>query len=168
MTTTITVSNALKLTTRGDREIVMTRVFNAPRSLVWDAFTKPEMLSRWLCGPPGWTMPVCQLANKVGESYRYVWRGPGGEEMGMGGVLREFDPPRRMVASEKFDQPWYPGEAVGTVELAEESGRTTLTHTLLYESREARDMVLKSPMEQGVGMSYNRLEEILTSAVAQA
>lgn len=159
-------ANALKLTTRGDREIVMTRVFNAPRTLVWDAFNKPELLSRWLIGPPGWTMPVCQLATKVGESYRYVWRGPGGEEMGMGGVLRELVPPSRMVATEKFDQAWYPGEAVGTIELAEHNGQTTLTQTIRYESKEARDIVLKSPMEGGVNMSYNRLEEVLLAEAA--
>ncbi|HTS35496.1 MAG TPA: SRPBCC family protein [Candidatus Solibacter sp.] len=158
--------NALKVTARGDREIVMTRVFNAPRTLVWDAFTKPEMLSRWLLGPPGWTMPVCQLASKVGDSYRYVWRSPDGTEMGMGGVLREFVPPSRMVATEKFDQAWYSGEAVGTIELVEHNGQTTLTQTIVYESKEARDMVLKSPMEQGVGMSYNRLEEVLLAAAA--
>ena len=159
--------NTLKLTARGDREIVMTRVFNAPRTLVWDAFTKPELLRLWLLGPPGWTMPVCQLATKVGESYRYVWRGPDGNEMGMGGVLREFVPPARMVATEKFDQAWYPGEAVGTIELVEHDGQTTLTQTIVYESREARDTVLKSPMEQGVGMSYNRLEEMLAEQAAQ-
>jgi uncharacterized protein YndB with AHSA1/START domain len=159
-------ANALKLTTRGDREIVMTRVFNAPRTLVWNAFTKPEMVSRWLLGPPGWTMPVCQPATKVGESYRYVWRGPDGEEMGMGGVLREFVPPQRMVATEKFDQAWYPGEAVGTIELVEQNGQTTLTQTIVYESKEARDIVLKSPMEQGVSMSYNRLEEVLLAEAA--
>jgi uncharacterized protein YndB with AHSA1/START domain len=159
--------NTLKLTARGDREIVMTRVFNAPRTLVWDAFTKPELLRVWLLGPPGWTMPVCQLATKVGESYRYVWRGPSGEEMGMGGVLREFVPPARIVATEKFDQPWYPGEAVGTIEFVEHNGQTTLTQTLVYESREARDIVLKSPMEQGITMSYNRLEEMLAGKAAR-
>ena len=159
--------NTLKLTTRGDREIVITRVFNAPRTLVWDAFTKPELLRLWLLGPPGWTMPVCQLATKVGESYRYVWRSPDGNEMGMGGVLREFVPPARIVATEKFDQSWYPGEAVGTIELAEQNGQTTLTQTIVYESREARDIVLKSPMEQGMAMGYNRLEELLAEKAAR-
>lgn len=154
-------AKTLQVTARGDREIVMTRVFDAPRTLVWDAFTKPELLQRWLLGPPGWTMPVCQVGQKVGDRYRYVWRGPDGTEMGVGGVVRELVPPERIVSTEKFDQTWYPGEAVGTVILVEKDGKTTLTQTLQYESREARDMVLKSPMEGGITMSYDRLAEML-------
>jgi len=160
-------SKTLQVTARGEREIVMTRVFDAPRTVVWEAFTKPELLKRWLLGPPGWSMPVCKLASKVGESYRYEWRGPKGEEMGMSGILKEFVPPERMVSTERFDQPWYPGECVGTIELTEQNGRTTLTQTLRYESREARDMVLKSEMERGLGMSYDRLDEVLAVAAAK-
>jgi len=163
----MSTASTLKLTVRGDREIVMTRVFDAPRTLVWDAFTKPELLQRWLLGPPGWSMPVCQVTQKVGERYRYVWRGPDGKQMGMGGVIREFTPPERMVGTEKFDEPWYPGEALVTVELAEENGRTILTQTLRYESRDARDMVLKSGMEGGVAASYDRLAEMLAAGVTQ-
>lgn len=160
----MTPSKTLTVTARGDREIVMTRIFDAPRTLVWDAFTKPELLRQWLFGPPGWEMMVCQLSHEVGESYRYTWRGPGGAEMGLGGVIREFVPPERMVGTEKFDESWYPGEALVTIVLTEDHGRTTLTQTLRYESREARDMVLKSPMEQGVTMSYDRLAEMLTAS----
>jgi uncharacterized protein YndB with AHSA1/START domain len=153
----------MKLATRGDREIVITRVFDAPRRLVFDAFTKPELVKRWLLGPPGWAMVVCEVAAKVGDRYRYVWRHDSGAEMGLGGVLREIVPPERIVATEKFDQSWYPGEAVGTINLVEEDGKTTLTQTILYESREARDVVLKSPMEQGMAAGYNRLAEVLVS-----
>jgi uncharacterized protein YndB with AHSA1/START domain len=160
-------SKALKVEAHGDREIVMTRVFDAPRTLVWEAFTKPELLQRWLLGPPGWSMPVCQLGQKPGDRYRYVWRNDAnGTEMGMGGVIREIVPPERMVATEKFDQPWYPGEAIGTLVLTEQQGKTTLTQTILYESREVRDIVLKSPMEKGVAMSYDRLEELLVAKAA--
>jgi uncharacterized protein YndB with AHSA1/START domain len=154
-------SPTLKVEARGDREIVMTRVFDAPRRLVFEAFTKPELLKRWLTGPPGWTLAVCEVSLNVGGSIRYFWRGPAGEEMGMSGVVREIIPPERMVATEKFDQSWYPGEAVGTVVLTEQGGKTTLTQTIVYESREARDIVLKSPMEQGVSMSYNNLAALL-------
>lgn len=153
----------LKLTTRGDREIVMTRVFDAPRTLVFDAFTKPELVKQWLLGPPGWSMPVCEIDLRVGGAYRFVWRGPDGSEMGMRGVHREIVVPERLVATERFDESWYPGEAVGTVVLVEQGGRTTLTQTILYESREARDIVLKSPMEQGVAAGYDRLAELLVS-----
>jgi len=152
----------LKLTTRGDREIVITRVFDAPRKLVFDAFTKPELVKQWLLGPDGWSMPVCEIDLKVGGKYRYVWRrDKDGTEMGMGGVYREIVAPERVVATEKFDQSWYPGEAVGTFVLVEQGGRTTLTQTILYESREARDGVLKSGMEKGVVASYDRLAKLL-------
>ena len=151
----------LKVTTRGDREIVMTRAFDAPRKLVFDAFTKPELVKQWLLGPPGWSMPVCEIDLRVGGSYRYVWRKAGMPDMGMGGVYREVVAPERVVATEKFDQAWYPGEAVGTLVLVEQSGKTTVTQTVLYASAEARDAVLKSGMEKGVGASYDRLEEML-------
>ena len=158
----------LKLTTQGDREIVMTREFNAPRRLVFDAFTKPELVKQWLLGPPGWSMPVCEIDLKVGGSYRYVWRQDSdGSEMGMGGVFREIVPQERVVCTEVFDKAWYPGEAVGTLVLSEHGGITTITQTVLYQSREARDGILKSGMEKGVAMSYDRLEQLLTSLPAQ-
>lgn len=155
------MNKTLQVTARGEREIIMTRVFDAPRTLVWEAFTKPDLLKRWLLGPPGWSMPVCETSQKVGGSYRYVWQGPDGAKMGAGGVIREFAPPERLVSAERFDDPWYPGEALITLVLTEQGGRTTLTQTLQYESREARDMVLKSPMEKGIAMSYDRLAELL-------
>jgi uncharacterized protein YndB with AHSA1/START domain len=155
----------LKLTTRGDREIVITRAFDAPRKLVFDAFTKPELVKQWLLGPDGWSMPVCEIDLKVGGKYRYVWRrDKDGTEMGMGGVYREIVAPERVVATEKFDQSWYPGEAVGTFVLVEQAGKTTLTQTILYESREARDGVLKSGMEKGIVASYDRLAKLLEKA----
>ena len=108
-------------------------------------------------------MPVCEIDLRVGGSYRYVWRHAKGQEMGMGGVFREISPPERIVSTEKFDEAWYPGEAVGTVIFTEQNRRTTLTQTVLYQSAEAREAVLKSPMESGVAAGYNRLEELLTS-----
>ena len=155
----------LKITTPSDRELAMTRVFDAPRRLVFDALTKPEMVKQWLLGPPGWTMPVCEIHLRVGGEYRYVWRrDSNGTEMGMGGVYREIVMPERIVATEKFDEAWYPGEALGTTVLIEQDRKTTLTQTVLYQSREARDGVLKSAMESGVATSYDRLAELLASA----
>lgn len=101
-------SPTLKVEARGDREIVMTRVFDAPRRLVFDAFTKPELLKRWLTGPPGWTMPVCEIDLRVGGALRYLWRGPAGEEMGMSGVFREITPPDRIVGTENSISPGIP------------------------------------------------------------
>jgi uncharacterized protein YndB with AHSA1/START domain len=154
----------LKVEARGDREIVMTRTFEAPRALVFEALTRPELVRRWLLGPDGWSMPVCEIDLKVGGSYRYLWRRDrDGTEMGMGGVFREISVPERVVATEKFDEAWYPGEAVDTTILTEQDGKTTLTQIVLYQSREARDAVLKSPMESGVTASYDRLENVLAS-----
>ena len=155
---------ALKVTTPSDREIAMTRVFDAPRRLVFDACTKPELVKRWLLGPPGWSMPVCEIDLRVGGKYRYVWRHDAkGTEMGMGGVYREIVAPERLVSTEQFDEAWYPGEAVGTLVLVERGGRTTVTQTMRYQSREARDRVLKSGMEKGVAASYDRLAELLAA-----
>jgi len=86
--------------------------------------------------------------------------------MGMGGVFREIAAPERLVATESFDESWYPGEALDTTVLIEKSGKTFLTLTVLYESKDARDAVMKSGMEQGVAASYDRLEEILAEEVA--
>jgi uncharacterized protein YndB with AHSA1/START domain len=160
------MKNTLQVTARGDREIVMTRVFNAPRRLVFEACGKPELVRQWLLGPEGWAMPVCEIDLRVGGSYRYVWRHSDGREMGMGGVYRDIVIPERVVATEKFDEAWYPGEAVGTMVLVERDGKTTLTQTMLYDSRQTRDAVLKSPMEEGVAASYDRLEKIVTSMPA--
>jgi uncharacterized protein YndB with AHSA1/START domain len=160
-----TPKNAAKLqvTTASDREIAMTRVFDAPRSLVFDAFTKPELLKRWLGVRGGWTFAVCEVDLKVGGAYRYVWRGPKGQEMGMGGVFREVARPERVVCTEKFDESWYEGEAVDTMTFVERNGKTTATTTVLYASKAARDGVLKSPMDKGVAEGYDKLDEVLTS-----
>jgi uncharacterized protein YndB with AHSA1/START domain len=155
----------LKITPAGDRELVMTRVFAAPRKLVYDAHTKPELVKRWLLGPPGWTMPVCDMDVRVGGTYRWVWRSEkDGSEMGMGGTYREVRAPERLVATERFDEAWYPGEALTTLVLVEKDGRTTLTQTMRYESPAAREAVIKSGMESGVAASYDRLDDVLQSA----
>jgi uncharacterized protein YndB with AHSA1/START domain len=153
----------LQITTPSDREIAMTRVFDAPRRLVFDAFTKPELIKRWLGVRAGWTMPVCEVDLRVGGKYRYVWRGPKGNDMGMGGVFREIVAPERIVATEKFDDSWYSGDAVDTTVFVEKGGRTTVTTTVRYESKEARDGVLATPMATGVAESYDTLAEYLAS-----
>src|SRR5467141_3189608 len=104
----------LKLSARGDREIVMTRVFDAPRRLVFDAYTKPELLKRWLGVFGGWSMPVCEVDLRVGGTYRWVWRGADGREMGVRGVYREIFSFNHTANTEKFDEAWYPGESLIT------------------------------------------------------
>jgi uncharacterized protein YndB with AHSA1/START domain len=159
----MTETGTLQITTPSEREIVMSRVFDAPRSLVFDAWTKPELLKRWLGVRGGWSMVVCEVDLSVGGAYRFVWRGPDGAEMGMGGVYREIVPPERLVATESFDDPWYPGEALDTTILVEEGGQTMATTTALYESEEIRDAVLESGMARGVAESYDMLAEYLAS-----
>jgi uncharacterized protein YndB with AHSA1/START domain len=153
----------LQITTPSDREIAMTRVFDAPRRLVYDAFTRPELIKRWLGVRAGWTMPVCEVDLRVGGAYRYVWRGPKGQDMGMGGVFREIVSLERLVLTEKFDQSWYAGDAVDTTVFVEQDGHTTVTTTVRYESKDARDGVLKTPMATGVAESYDKLAEYLAS-----
>jgi uncharacterized protein YndB with AHSA1/START domain len=153
---------SLIVTTPSDREIALARVFDAPRHLVFDAYTKPELLKRWF-GPAGWTLVVCEIDLRVGGSYRYVMRKDTGVEMGMGGVYREIVRPERIVAAETFDDPWYEGEAIATTTLMERGGKTTLTTTVRYDSKAIRDAVLKTPMESGVESSYNRLAELLAA-----
>jgi len=154
-------TGTLKVTTPTEREIALTRVFDTPRRLVFDAWPQSGLLKRWLGVFGGWSLVVCEIDLKVGGTYRYVWRGPDGAEMGMRGVYREIVPPERLVATESFDEPWYPGEAVDTTVLVEQGGNTTLTTTVLYASREARDIALKSDMEHGVAASYDKLAALL-------
>jgi uncharacterized protein YndB with AHSA1/START domain len=156
----------LKVTKAGDHEIVMTRVFDAPRELVFDTLTKPELVKRWLLGPPGWSLPVCEIDLKVGGAFRYVWRNADGREMGMSGVFREVTPPERIVHTELFDEDWTGGETLVTNTFTEQGGKATLTVAMRYKSQEARDGVLDTGMEEGVAMSYDRLAELLTSASA--
>jgi len=97
-------TGTLELAARGNREIVMTRDFDGPRALVFDALTKPALVQRWLLGPSGWSMPVCEIDLQVGGRFRFVWRHRDGREMGMGGVYREVAPPERLIHTELFDE----------------------------------------------------------------
>jgi len=157
----MTDTKALTIAATTDREILMSRRFQAPPQLLFDAFTKPELVSQWLLGPPGWTMPVCEIDLRVGGAYRYVWRGTDGTEIGVGGVFREITPPERLVATEKYDMAWYPGEAEITMVFEDDDGATWMKTFMKYESKAARDAVLASPMESGVSDSYNRLDTLL-------
>jgi uncharacterized protein YndB with AHSA1/START domain len=157
-----TSTDTLILTTPSEREIALTRVFDAPRALVYEALTTPEILKRWFGLQPGWSLAVCEMDLKVGGSYRWEWHGPNGTVMGVSGVFQEVAPPERVCQTERFDEPWYPGGALVTLALAEDAGKTTLTLTVLYESQEARDGVLKTPMQCGLAAGYDRLAELLT------
>jgi uncharacterized protein YndB with AHSA1/START domain len=154
---------ALKVTTPTDRELVMTREFNASRGMVFDALTKPDLLQRWLLGPPGWTMPVCEIDLRVGGKYRYVWENADGRKMGMGGTFQEIVRPSRVVATEVYEDYWTGGETLVTTELVETRGTTTLRMTVRYASQEARDAAIKMGATKGVEASYDRLDQLLTA-----
>lgn len=144
----------------GDRELLITRDFDAPRALVFDALTRPALLQRWLLGPGGWTMPVCEVDLRPGGKFRYVWR-KGGVDMGMNGTFREIVPPERIVHTEIFDEDWTGGESVVTTTLREANGRTTLAVTVRYASTAAREGALKTGMVDGMSGTYDRLADLI-------
>src|SRR5712691_12343050 len=144
-------TGTLQVTTPTEREIVMTRVFDAPRSLVFEAWTNPEYVPHWMLGPEGWTMPVCEIDLRPGGSWHFVWRKTNGAEMAMHGEYREVTPPERLVSTERWGPDW--PETVNTLVLSEAAGKTTMATTMLYPSKEARDAALKTAMKDGATVS---------------
>lgn len=158
-------TGTLKVETRGEREIVMTRVFDAPRELVFRALTTPELLKRWF-GPHGWNLIECEIDLRVGGAWRFLSKGPDGRTMGMCGVYREIVPSERIVYTESFDEWAQQGSALITTTLVERDGRTTLTVVSLAPSREVRDAVIQSGMEHGAAETYDRLADMLAGKSA--
>jgi uncharacterized protein YndB with AHSA1/START domain len=154
----------LKLTTPTDTEIHIERSFDAPLALVWRAFTEPEIVKRWLTGPPGHTMPICEIDFQVGGKWRYVWAMPEGE-MEAYGVYREIVHKQRIVRTETFAA-WPDNETPVTSTFSEEDGKTTVLMKIEYDSKEIRDAVLQTPMEQGLEMSYTNLDELVIEMVS--
>jgi uncharacterized protein YndB with AHSA1/START domain len=160
------MKHSLEVTTPSDLEIVMTRVFNAPRQLVWNAMTKPELIRRWLYAPEGWTMTVCEGEAKVGGSFRWAWNGPDGKPaLAIWGVNREVVPPEKVVHTESMAMgDGVPvGDLLATLVLTEGEGKTKLHMTLLFPSKEARDGALASGMERGVRAGYEKLDGMLAA-----
>jgi uncharacterized protein YndB with AHSA1/START domain len=163
----------VEVQTPSDREVVVIRTFDAPRQLVWDAHTKPELLKRWLLGPPGWSMPYCTVDLRVGGKYRYVWRNDeNGSEFGSYGVHTEVVEPSRLATTERMDgldgqpldyeNPVDAGDpSANTLTLDESGGRTTLTISMVFPSKEIRDMAVQSGMTDGMAMGYDRLDDVL-------
>lgn len=154
-------SDSFKTTTPGDREIVMTRLFDAPKQLVFDALTKPEHVRRWWgCLSDKHGVSVCEIDLRPGGAWRYVHYGPDGDYPAFYGTYREIAPPDRLVHTEIF-APYPHAESVITTVLTEEQGKTRMTLTCVYPSQEVRDMVLGSGMEGGAAISYDRLEDLV-------
>ena len=161
----MTTPGTLEVSTPTDLTIALRRDFDAPRELVFEAYTKPALLKRWY-GPPGWSLVVCEIDFRVGGRWRFEMEKDSGAKMGFGGVYQEIVRPERIVSSEEFDDPWYQGDATSTVTFVERSGKTTLTMTIVYDSKEVRDAVLASGMDTGVAQSYARLDQELVSLQA--
>jgi len=157
------MADTLEVTMPGDTEIVVTRVFNAPRQLIWDAHTKPELVQRWLLGPDGWTMPICEIDFRVGGKYRYAWANPNdGRAFEMGGRYKEIVPVERIVHSERFGD----AEAQVTMLLIEARGKTTMTLTIRYDSKPTRDAAFATGMTSGMERSYQRLDDMAAESHA--
>lgn len=155
-----------------DREVMVTRTFNAPRALVYRAWTEPELIQRWLLGPPGWTMPVCEMDLRVGGRFRWGWRSEeDGTHFGFHGVFEEVDPPARIRHTEIYDpgsaggSMTESGEAIVTLTLEERDGVTTARTRIEYASKEARDAALSTGMTEGMEMSYQKLDQLLVEGV---
>jgi uncharacterized protein YndB with AHSA1/START domain len=161
-------SESFKVTTPSDREIRLTRLFDAPRNLVFEAMTKPEHVTQWWGRlGEGYSVPVCEIDLRPGGAWRFVNRTPKGQLVAFYGVYREIAPPERLVYTEIFEQ--FPDtESVVTAVFTEENGKTRLTVTALYPSLEVRDVVLKSGMEKGAAISYDRLEDVVSRLKAQS
>lgn len=144
-----------------DTQVRITRVVAAPRRLVWDAWTKPELVSQWMLGPEGWTMPVSENDLRTGGVWRRVWRKADGAEMAMSGVNQEVTPPSRYVSTERWGPEW--PETVNTLELEEAGGLTTVTLTIRYVSKDARDAAMKTGMKDGMEQGFTRLERLLAA-----
>ena len=153
-------SATFKVTTPSDRDIVITRLFDAPRHLVFEAMTKPEHVRRWWgCLDERYSVTVCEIDLRVGGAWRFVGRGPEGQHPAFHGVYREIAAPERLVYTEIFE-PFPDVESVVTQMLSEEGGKTRLTVTATYPSLDVRDMVLKTGMERGAALSYDKLDEV--------
>jgi len=155
--------DATTVTTPSDREVVITRVVDAPRRLVFEAWTNPEHVRHWMLGPEGWTMLVCEIDLRPGGANRFVWRRASGTEMEIRGTYREIVPPERLVYTESWGADW--PETIDTLSLSEENGKTTMRLTVLYPSKEARDAALQTGMKEGLDPSFDRLDEHLRTMV---
>ncbi len=151
-----------------DLEVVVVRDFSAPRNTVFDAWTKPELMSRWLLGPPGWTMPVCEMDLRVGGRFRWRWRNDAGTEFGFTGVFREVVRPSRLVHTQVYDPGTVGGnmgaEALITAVLIEKGGVTTYTTTIRYQSKVDRDAAISTGMTDGMEQSYTKLDALLATS----
>ena len=165
----VTIEKA-QVTLPSEREVKVVRSFKAPRALVYRAYTEPELVRQWLLGPPGWSMPVCEMDVRVGGDYRWRWRSDeNASEFGFFGTFREVQPAARIVHTETFDPGTVGGvmgECLVTVTFAEEGGVTTVTTLIAFASKEARDGAVATGMTDGMEQSYQRLDQLVETREA--
>jgi uncharacterized protein YndB with AHSA1/START domain len=157
-----------EVTLPSDREVQVARSFKAPRALVYRAYTEPDLVRRWMLGPPGWSMPVCEMDVRVGGRFRWRWRNDqDGTEFGFAGAYRELQAPARIVHTEGYDPGSlgvdYPSgeDALVTLTFAEDAGVTTVTTLVDYGSKESRDAAVATGMTDGMEQSYQLLDTLL-------
>ena len=143
------------VTLPSEREIQVKRTFRASAARLWDCHTKPELVKKWLLGPDGWTMPVCDIDLRVGGTYHYEWSN-GDMQFGTRGKYLELAAPHRIVFSETMDG--FPTESHNTFTLEEKDGVTTLTMLMDFQTKDVRDAALQSGMTDGMATSFDRLE----------
>ncbi len=156
-----------QVTLPSDREVKVIRSFRASRALVYRAYTEPELVRRWLLGPPGWTMPICEMNVRVGGRFKWRWRSEeNGSEFGFSGTFREVEPASKIVHTEAYEPGTvgggYPGnDAIVTVTFTEDGGVTTVTTLIDFGSKEARDAAVATGMTEGMEQSYQILDRLL-------
>ncbi|MEQ8444559.1 MAG: SRPBCC family protein [Pelagibacterium sp.] len=154
-------STTLTVATPSDLEVTIERMFDAPADLVFDCYTKPDLVRRWMTGMDGWWVSTCDIDPRPGGTYRYVWSGPDGESMGLNGVFHEVERPARLVTTESFDDDFGMGKMLIESEFHAEGDRTRLKQTITYESKGQRDASLATGMTDGMGISFASLDAVL-------
>lgn len=155
------LAKTVSVSTPSDLEIVVERMMDAPPDLVFDCYTKPELVRRWLNGPDDWSLMTCDIDLRVGGTYRYVWLGPDGQSMGMTGLFHEILPSQTLVSTEQFDDDFGMGKMLVTVSFISEGESTRLRTSVLCETNAHRDATLATGMTEGMGMSFAQLDRLL-------
>ncbi len=158
-----------EVSTPSDREVLVKRSFDAPVNLVWQAYTDPEFMRRWLTAMPGWSMPVCEMATHVGGKYRWRWRSEDGQEFGFTGEILEVELHSKIAHTQIYD----PGNgdfgsmggepSIITVTFNETKGVTNVTTSIKFASQADRDAAMSTGMTDGMEMSYKQLDAVLSA-----
>ena len=155
-------STTLAVSTPSDLEVVIERMFDAPADMVFDCYTKPDLVRRWMTGMDGWSLSTCDIDLRPGGTYRYIWSGPDDASMGLTGVFHEIERPTRLLTTETFDDDFGMGKMlIDAGFAAAENERTRLKQVITYQSRAQRDASLETGMTDGMSISFASLDALL-------